>query len=321
MVKADNFTLKKDAAKPGSTPDGKIMVKALYLSVDPYMRGRMNEGKSYIPPWPLNESPTGFIAAEVVESKADGFAKGDIVAGSGSWSEFQVLETKDLMKCDCSDGTSPAKFLSVLGIYALSGYFPVDDIGKPKEGEVVFVSGASGAIGSIAAQIFLIKGCTVIGSAGSAEKVAYLKELGLQHAFNYKEGNTADALKAAAPGGIDIYWDNVGGATLDAALGAIKEGGRVITCGSISNYNTPADQRYTLKNEGLVAERKVTRKGFLLYQYAKDFGSGLAQMKAWHKDGKMKLRETIFDGVEKVSEAFVGVFKGANIGKMLIKVA
>jgi len=318
-VETSNFTLKEDAPKPAKEA-GKLVLELKCISVDPYLRGRMNAGKSYIEPWVLNEAPESFGVLQVAESDVEGFSVGDYVTGAAKWQQFQLGDPKQLRKVDCSGDIGPEKYLSVLGIYSLSGYFPVDAIAKPKEGDVVYVSGAAGNIGAIAAQIFKIRGCKVIGSAGSEEKCKYAtEELALDACFNYKTTSPAEGLKQHAPDGIDIYWDNVGGATLDAALGAMKEGGRVVKCGSISEYNTPADQRHKLENEALMEKKNITAQQFFLFQYVKEFGAGLQQLKTWYDEGKLKMRETVYEGHANITQALVDIFHGKNIGKMVIK--
>lgn len=319
MVEASNFKLEEAAPKP-AVESGKLLVELRYLSVDPYLRGRMNAGKSYVEPWELNASPTSLAVLQVADaSDVDGFSVGDFVTGSASWQQFQLAAGKDMRKVDCSK-VDPAQYLSVLGIYSLSAYFPIGDIAKPEKGDVVYVSGAAGNIGSLAAQIFKIHGCKVIGSAGSDEKCKYVtSELGIDACFNYKTTSPAEGLKQHAPEGINIYWDNVGGATLDAALDAMKEGGRIVKCGHISNYNVPEADRYKMQNEGMVEEKKITAKQFILFQYMAQFGAGLGQLQEWYDAGKLKQRETVYEGHSKVAECFVDLFKGANIGKMLIK--
>ncbi|SFJ09579.1 NADP-dependent oxidoreductase [Thermoflavimicrobium dichotomicum] len=301
--------------------EGEVLVRTLYLSVDPYMRGRMTERKSYIAPYRLNEVITGGIVGEVVRSKAEGIAKGDVVLGELGWRKYNVAKAKHLTKV--SPHLAPASLaLGVLGMPGLTAYFGLLDIGQPKAGETVVVSGAAGAVGMVAGQIAKIKGCRVVGIAGSDQKVQYLtQELGFDAAINYKTTKDIRAdLKEACPNGVDIYFDNVGGEISDAVLTLINQGARIPICGQIALYNLekpdlgPRIQTQLLINRALM-------KGFIVSDYKPRFKEGLTQLAEWVRTGKIKYTENIIEGFENTPKAFIGLFKGENVGKQLVKVA
>src|SRR3954452_1966701 len=241
---------------------GEVLVRNTYMSVDPYMRGRMSDAKSYLPPFRLDAALEGGAVGEVIASEADGLAPGDIVLHQLGWREHAVLPAGHVRKVD-ADGLSPSAFLGVLGMPGLTAYVGLLDIATLREGDVVFVSGAAGAVGSLAGQVAKLRGHTVIGSAGSAEKVAHLvDDLGFDAAFNYKDGPVAEQLAASAPGGIDVYFDNVGGEQLEAAIGALNRNGRVALCGAISGYNATEPPR-GIRNMALAIAKRLTLRGFI----------------------------------------------------------
>lgn len=318
MPTKENFTF-KDNPVP-QREEGEVLVKTIYLSVDPYMRGRMDDAKSYVKPFELNEMICGGIIGEVILSDSDQLSVGDKVVGTLGWQRYNVIQESKVRKIDETIAPLTAH-LSVLGLTGLTAYFGLLDIGQPKEGETVVVSGAAGAVGMIVGQIAKIKGARVVGIAGSDEKTAYLKqELGFDETINYKTSpNMEQTLEEACPNGIDIYFDNVGGPISDAAINLLNEFARIPLCGAISSYNRtdgdlgPRVQTKLIKSRGLI-------KGFIIGDYADRFNEGIRDLSSWLAEGKLKYEENIVEGFVNVPEAFLGLFKGENLGKQLIKV-
>ena len=300
--------------------DGEILVRALYLSVDPYMRGRISDRKSYAAGVEIGQLMVGGAVAEVVESKNPAFAAGDIVDVYMGWQEYAVSNGKGARKVD--PATAPVSTAEgVLGMTGLTAYFGLLDVCHPKSGETVVVSGAAGAVGSVVGQIAKIKGCRTVGIAGGDDKVDWiLRECGYDAAFNYKTTeNYAAKLKELCPGGIDIYFDNVGGPITDAVFGMLNVGARIAVCGQISQYNnTKVETCPRFLGALIVARAKV--EGFLISDYAARFGPALAEMSQWVRSGEIKYREDIVDGFENLPKAFIGLLQGENIGKRLVKV-
>lgn len=301
--------------------DGEVLVRTLYLSVDPYMRGRISGMRSYAAPVEIGQVMVGGGIARVVESKNPGFAPGDVVDIYMGWQEYAISNGRGLRKLDAS--IAPVSTgLGVLGMTGLTAYFGLLDVCDPKPGETVVVSGAAGAVGSVVGQIAKIKGCRAVGIAGGDDKVAWiLSECGYDAAFNYKTTENYPAkLKELCPNGIDVYFDNVGGAITDAVFGQLNVGARISICGQISQYNnTKVEMGPRLFGALIVARAKV--QGFLVSDYASRFGPALAEMAGWLKAGKLKYREDIVEGFENLPKAFIGLFEGENIGKRLVKVA
>lgn len=318
MPTNDDFKfVEKDVPAPG---ENEVLLKTLYLSVDPYMRGRMRDVKSYIAPFELNKVLVGGVLAEVVESNSDLFKKGDIVNSNLSWAEYNVAAPEKLQKVDPSQAPITAR-LSVLGLTGLTAYFGLLDIGKPQAGETVVVSGAAGAVGSIVGQIAKIKGARAVGIAGSDDKVDYLvNELGFDAAVNYKKDSFEEDLINALPDGVDVYFDNVGGDVSDAVINQLNRNARVSLCGSISSYNSPGED-VGPRMQWKFIKTSSMMKGFTLGDYAKDLPTGAAALAEWLQEGKLKYDETIVEGFENTPEAFFGLFKGTNLGKQLVKVA
>ena len=309
---------------PAEIPEllhGHVLLRTRYLSVDPYMRGRMNDKKSYIPPFKLNEAITGGIVAEVIETKSDNFAVGDYVSGMLAWQEYIVAGETELRKINPELG-SVSTALGVLGMTGLTAYFGLLDIGKPQRNETVVISGAAGAVGMIVGQIAKIYGCCVVGIAGSDKKTKYLiEELGFDTAINYRTvSHLQNTLRDACPDGIDIYFDNVGGEISDAVLSLINKNARIALCGQISLYNEteisigPRLQPLLLTNSALM-------QGFLVRNYSDRFDEGIIHLAGWLKEKKLQYIEHFVDGFENTPRAFIGLFSGENLGKQIVRVA
>jgi hypothetical protein len=301
--------------------DGEVLVLTLYLSVDPYMRGRMSDRKSYVPPFQVGEVITGGAIGQVIESRSDAFKPGDIVTGMLGWQLFTVAKAGELRKID--PNLAPiTTHLGVLGITGLTAYFGLLDIGKPQEGETVVVSGAAGAVGTVACQIAELIGCRVVGIAGGEEKCRYLvNELGVDAAIDYK--NTSDMRKAvqdACPKGVDVYFDNVGGKISDAVISSINDFARIVICGLISQYNLEKPE-VGPRIEPILLVKRGLMQGFIIVDFAPRFAEGIAQLAQWLAEGKLKYAEHIVEGFENTPRAFLGLFKGENLGKQLVKVA
>jgi hypothetical protein len=314
---AENFALVEvETPAPG---EGQLVVRNLFMSVDPYMRGRMNDVKSYVPPFQLGQPLDGGAVGEVVESRADGFAPGDLVLHGLGWRDVAVLDARHARKVAPIDGLSPSAYLGVLGMTSLTAYAGLLDVAEFKPGDAVFVSGAAGAVGSIAGQIAKLKGASrVIGSAGSAEKVAHLLDLGFDAAFNYKEAPVGKQLKQAAPDGIDVYFDNVGGDHLEAAISSLNQHGRVALCGAIAAYNDttpPAAPR----NLALAIGKRLTLRGFIVNDHSARMPEMIAEIGGWLRDGKLSFQETVVDGLDNAPAAFLGLLRGENTGKMVVR--
>ena len=311
---ADNFELRDIDLPP--LGEGMIRVRNRWLSVDPYMRGRMNDVKSYVPPFQLGEPMDGGAVGEVVESKADGFAPGDLVQHMGGWRDEAVVPARTANKLP-DLGAEPRHFLGVLGTTGATAYFGLLDAASARAGDVVFVSAAGGAVGSIAVQIAKAKGMTVIGSAGGKGKCDYVGSLGADAVIDYRAGPILKSLAAAAPQGIDVYFDNVGGSHLDAALALARNNARFAICGMIESYNRaePTSLRFIMR---IIAAR-IRLQGFLVFDYHGRFDEFYRDMGVWLKSGAVKSRETVVEGLEQTPDAFLGLFRGENVGKMLVK--
>ena len=299
--------------------EGEVHVKGLYYSVDPYMRGRMNEGKSYVEPFQVGKPLSGGIVATVLESRSNQFKVGDYVLGNLPWATEAVVSAKHLEKID--PVLAPVSYaLGLLGMPGLTAYFGFLDICKPKAGECVVVSGAAGAVGLVVGQIAKIKGCRVIGIASSEDKINSLKnEYGFDDAINYK--TTEDMAKEIAklcPNGVDIYFDNVGGDITDAVVKNINFHARIALCGQISMYNEEKTQ-YGPRLFPILLTRSVLMKGFIVSNYQSQYPEALKQLSTWLQEGKLKFTETILEGFDQLPKALLGLFSGSNSGKMLVK--
>ncbi|MDO8991205.1 MAG: NADP-dependent oxidoreductase [Sideroxyarcus sp.] len=310
-----NFALVEHELPP--LQDGQVLVRNLYMSVDPYMRGRMNEGKSYVPQFEIGQPLDGGAVGEVVESRAGGFKAGDAVTSRMGWREFFIAAPGDLHPVDRA--IQPLSvYLGALGMTGMTAWAGLNLV-DVKAGDVVYISGAAGAVGSVAGQLAKLRGCRVIGSAGSVEKLAFLlEECGFDAAFNYKTGTILDHLKLAAPDGIDVYFDCVGGEALEAALSALRVHGRIVACGAISGYNSekPLPGPSNLFN---VTTKRLTIKGLLVMDWLGHQAEFEKEVGGYFLAGMLKHRETVVEGIDHAVDAFIGLFHGKNIGKMVVK--
>ncbi len=299
--------------------NGEVLLQGLYYSVDPYMRGRMNDAKSYVEPFQVGQPIEGGVIAKVVASKKENLKTGDIVLGRLPWRVQTISSDTALQKMDAS--LAPLTYyLGILGMTGLTAYFGLIDIGKPKAGETVIISGAAGAVGTAVGQIAKIKGCRVIGIAGSDEKVTLLKEVfGFDDAINYK--TTPDiyqAIKMLSPNGVDIYFDNVGGPISDAVIRNVNFHARIALCGQISLYNSseiPVGPRL----QPMLLTRSALMQGFIIGNYQSRFTEGMQNLTQWVKEDKLKCKETIVHGFNQLPSALLGLFNGENIGKMIVE--
>lgn len=317
MPTTENFRF-EEVELPALQP-GEVLLKGLYYSVDPYMRGRMNDAKSYTPPFQTDQPIQGGIVAEVVESKTENFKPGDNVSGNLPWRQQFNAPEKGLNKIDIS--LAPASnFLGILGMTGLTAYFGLMHIGKPKAGETVVVSGAAGAVGTVVGQLAKIHGCHVVGIAGSDEKVKLLKqEFGFDEALNYK--TTPDLKKAiaeACPNGVDIYFDNVGGEISDAVISNINFHARIPLCGQISLYNN-TEVAMGPRIQPMLLTRSALMQGFIVSNFQSLFPEGISYLAQQVKAGKLKSTETIVHGFDQLPVALLALFKGENTGKMIVE--
>jgi NADPH:quinone reductase len=312
-------TFRKETIELPGLQNGELLLEGLYYSVDPYMRGRMNDVKSYSPPYQLDKPLVGGVVAKVKESRAGGFAIGDLVTGALPWRTFTTVDAKYVQKIDDSL-VPPSYYLGVLGMTGLTAYFGLVDIGKPKAGETVVVSGAAGAVGVVVGQIAKIYGCRVIGIAGTDQKIELLKnEFGFDEGINYKTaGDLKKAIAGACPNGVDIYFDNVGGAVSDAVVSQLNFHARIPLCGQISLYNNK-ETATGPRLQPMLLTRSVLMKGFIIGDYQGRFAEGREKLTEWVKEGRLKFTETMVNGFDQLPAAFLALFSGDNTGKMIVK--
>ncbi len=304
-----------DVSDPGP---GEVLIRNTWVSVDPYMRGRMNDVESYVPPFELDAPLDGGAVGEVVASGDEGFAEGDTVLHGLGWREYALAPAAAARKIDTALAP-PAAYLGVLGMTGLTAYAGLLEVAGLTDGDVVFVSGAAGAVGGMAGQIAKLRGHRVIGSAGSAGKVAHLvDDLGFDAAFNYRDGDIAGQLQAAAPDGVDVYFDNVGGEHLEAAIGALNRHGRVAMCGAISMYNAKKPVPGP-SNLSLAVGKRLTLRGFIVTDHGHLMPDFVREVGAWLSEGRIHHRETVVEGLENAPAAFIGLLRGDNTGKMVVK--
>lgn len=300
--------------------EGQLLLAAKFISVDPYMRGRMSEQKSYVTPYEVGKPIVGGVVAKVTESRSSTIHVGDWVVGMLKWEDIQVAWATDVQKID-ADMAPPSYYLGLLGMTGLTAFFGMTRIAKPKPAETIVISGAAGAVGMAAGQIAKILGCNVIGIAGHKSKLNFLREeMGFDYALDYHDlDKLENDLHKAAPLGVDIYFDNVGGEISDLVLKYINHGARIVVCGQIALYNDPAKaigpypQVALLKNSALM-------KGFIVSDYADSFHDGQMELIKWYREGMLKGHETVVVGFNKLPEAFISLFEGKNTGKMIVQV-
>lgn len=314
---AENFRFETNEVPPLAS--GQVLLKTLYVSVDPYMRGRMSAAKSYIAPFEVGQPLAGGVVAEVVETQHDKLPAGTVVVGNLPWQQYSVSDGRGLQPIPA--GQAPTSYyLGLLGMPGLTAYFGLLDICRPQAGETVVVSGAAGAVGMVVGQLAKLQEARVIGTAGSDEKVAYLKELGFDEAINYKTANLAEALLAAAPDGVDCYFDNVGGPITDAVYDLLNKHARIALCGQISTYNA-TEAPVGPRPEWKLLKTSAKLQGFIVSDYYPRWPEGVQQLTEWYRQGKLRFEETITEGFDQIPAAFLGLFQGENTGKAIVKVA
>lgn len=300
--------------------NNEVLVATRYVSVDPYLRGRMSDAPSYIEPFQVGKPMASGIIAEVIESKHNDFKAGDFVSGMMPWKETQVLKTDGLIKVD-PDKAPLSAYLGILGMTGLTAYFGLTDIGKPKKGETLLISGAAGAVGSVVGQIGKILGLRVVGIAGSDEKIEMLtSDFGFDAGINYNTtDNMVKAIGQACPDGVDVYFDNVGGEISDAVLFNINKFSRTINCGAIAVYNNTEAQK-GISPQPFLVKNSASMQGFIIFDYVERHPEGIKQLTEWLQQDKLKYTETIREGFDNIPQAFMDLFEGKNKGKMVVKV-
>lgn len=318
-VTLDNFDFVETALP--DIGEGEFLVRNIYMSVDPYMRGRMNDAKSYVPPFQVGEVLEAGVVGEVVQSNNEKFATGDFVVGSLGWEDYSKSDGEGMIKID-PDVAPLSYYLGILGMPGMTAYSGLVGVCDAKKGETVFISAASGAVGSVVGQIAKILGCTVVGCAGSDDKVAYLvDELGFDRAFNYRTcGSIPKAIAENCPKGIDVNFENVGGEIMEAVLWNMNDFGRMAICGMIANYN---DETMTPgpRGMGLIIQRRLKLQGFIVFDNPVLNREYVERARGWLQDGKLKYRESVAEGLENAPAAFIGMMKGKNFGKQIVKIA
>ena len=316
---ADSFEL-RETDVPAPAP-GELLVRTRFLSVDPYMRGRMRDAESYAEPWDVGDALRGGVVGEVVETESDAYDAGDLVTGEGRWADYATLDADDVAPVDPSVA-APEAYLGVLGMPGRTAYFGLLEVGEPKPGDTVVVSGAAGAVGSVVGQIAVRNGCRVVGFAGSDEKTDWLTdELGFDAAINYKATDDyRAALGEAAPDGVDVYFDNVGGPITDAVFTKLNLDARVAVCGQIAYYNDEEVPTGPRKLPQLIPVRARVQ-GLLVGDFATRFGEASERLAEWVASGELKHRETVVEGLANAPDAFLGLFSGDNIGKQVVRVS
>ena len=296
---------------------GQLLIRNSFISVDPYMRGRMNDVRSYVAPFTLGEAMSGGAVGRIEASRNPDWQEGDWVVHMLGWREWSLSDGHGLRRIDTSYGPVSTA-LGVLGMPGMTAWWGINQMAVLRDGESVFVSGAAGAVGSAAAQLARLRGAKVVGSAGSPEKIAWLRELGVE-AFDYHQTPPREALRELAPDGVDVYFDNVGGDHLEAAIGAMRPFGRIVACGAISRYSD-VEPEPGPRNLFMLFTKRLTIKGFIVSDHFDRFAEFLAEVGPLVRDGRLRYHETIVDGIENAPDAFLGLLRGDNIGKMLVKV-
>jgi NADPH-dependent curcumin reductase len=314
-VSQENFRIETAPVSP--LGDNQLLVKNLWLSLDPYMRGRMSDAKSYVKGVELGEVMVGQTVAEVVESKHQDFKPGDKVLTQLGWQSYGTLNSKDVTKI--KEGQAPLSYyLGILGMPGMTAYFGLKEIGQPKPGETVVVSAASGAVGSVVGQLAKIWGCRVVGIAGGREKCGYVAdELGFDACIDYKAGDIHGALKDACPKGVDVNFENVGGEILDTTLRLMNVYSRIVLCGLIAEYSAP--QPYGYRNLRSVLVNRIRMQGMIVFDWKDRYGEALKALADYYAQGKLKYRESVIEGLENAPRGLIGLLKGQNFGKQLVK--
>jgi NADPH-dependent curcumin reductase len=314
-VSEDNFRI--ESAPLPAPADGEVLVKNLWLSLDPYMRGRMSDAKSYVKGVDIGEVMVGQTVGEVIESKNKKFSLGDRVLTQLGWQLYGT--TRDATRIDGAKAPL-SYYLGLLGMPGMTAFFGLKEIGQPKPGETVVVSAASGAVGSVVGQLARIWGCRAVGIAGGPQKCDYVRrELGFDACLDYKSENVSDALKKLCPGGVDVYFDNVGGATLDALLRHMNLFSRIVVCGLISEYN--ATEPYGLRNIRAVLVNRIRMQGMIVFDWKERYGEAFDALSGYFADGRLKYRESVLEGLDRAPEGLIALLKGQNFGKQLVKLA
>jgi NADPH-dependent curcumin reductase CurA len=318
----ENFRL--ESVPVPQPEEGEVLLQTRYLSLDPYMRGRMNAGKSYADRVELEEVMVGGTVSEVRESRNLAFAEGDLVSAYAGWQDYAISDGTDLMKLD-SRIAQPSYALGVLGMPGLTAYVGLLDIGQPKAGDTVVLAASTGAVGSVVGQIAKLKGCRVVGIAGAKEKCEYaVKVLGYDACISHYDDDMAQQLVEACPEGVDVYFENVGGSSWEAVMPLLNNFARVPICGLIAHYNQtelpPGPDRLSLL-QGLILQRSLKIQGFIVSNYRDRIPAFVGDMSVWLAEGKIKYREDVVDGLENAPEAFLGLFTGANFGKLVVQVS
>jgi hypothetical protein len=314
-----NFRL--EAIELPDPVDGQLLIANRFISVDPGVRGRLSGRTTYAPPLAIGETVQSATVGQVIQSRQPKFAAGDWVAAAFGWQEHALSDGRGVRKVP-DNGLPPSTAIGVLGIPGLTAYFGMLDIGRPQPGETVLVTSAAGAVGSAAAQIAAIKGARAIGTAGGPQKCAWLVEgLGLAAALDYrKPGDLDDTLRQACPEGIDVLFDNVGNAMIDRVLPLMRKGGRIVVCGQMDDYNRVRDDAPGLRHTAAFIGQRLTMRGFVAFDYVREFPRAWEEMTGWIGSGRLKYREDIEDGFERLPAAFIGLFEGANFGRKLVRV-
>lgn len=315
-----NDVFKYETVEVGMPDSEEIQIETLYISVDPYMRGRMDDSKSYITPFQLNEAMNGHIVGKVTESNADGFNKGDIVTGTFPWQKVVNVKAKHAIKVTQTN-IPLYLYLSVLGMTGQTAYHGLLKIGQPQDGETVVVSAASGAVGSVVGQIAKLKGAHVVGIAGGKEKTNYLTDsLGFDEAVDYKADNFSEALSKAVPNGVDVYFENVGGTVGDEVMKHLNQFARIPVCGAISGYNN-TEIEYGPRIQPIIIKSQALMQGFIVANYADDFANASKKLAQWVQEDKIKTKTSVMEGFDNVPEAFRNLFTGDNFGKQVVQVS
>jgi NADPH-dependent curcumin reductase CurA len=320
MVDSSNFEWRESPVQAPS--DGQFLVRNFYLSLDPAMRGWMANFRSYVPPVGIGEVMRGHCTARVLESRHPDYEVGDVVVGAFGWQDYALSDGNGLMPvAKVPEGVPLTLPLGTLGITSLTAYFGLRDVGQPQAGETVVVSGAAGATGSVAGQIAKIRGCRVIGIAGGAKKCEWLTgELGFDAAIDYKAEKVSARLRELCPDGLDVFWDNVGGEILEAALSNLAIGARIVICGAISAYNATEPQPGPRNYMNLLA-RRARMEGFVVFDYLGQTDEAMTELLPWVMEGRIRYREDVRDGLENAPDALLDLFNGANAGKLIVKIA